>query len=119
MSSNAKKFPIDSSKKIRRVHPLGLRILIRLQDEDDVTDGGLYLPEGAKNAMAESVMAEVIEVASAMDDHTHEETNISGIPLGAVVLIRKDAGVKVPWDERIRIVDSKDVLGVVNEVSLS
>lgn len=121
MTSNAKKPTptLDPSKKIRRVHPLGLRILVRLQDDTNVSDGGLFLPEGAKSALAESILAEVIEVASALDDHTHEETNISGIPLGAVVLIAKEAGVRVPWDDRIRIVDSKDVLGVVNEVSLS
>ena len=110
---------MEGTKKIRRVHPLGMRILVRLKDDGNVTDGGLYLPEGAKNAMAESVLAEVVEVASAHDDHTHEETNISGIPLGALVLIEKNSGVSVPWDEKMRVVESKDVLGVVNEVSLS
>lgn len=108
-----------SPKKIRRVHPLGLRVLVKIQEDSNTTDGGLYLPEGAKSSMAESVLAEVIEVASAHDDQLSEEANISGIPLGAVVLIGKNTGVKVPWDERIRIVDSKDVLGIVNEVSLS
>ena len=106
-------------KKIRRVHPMGLRVLVRLQEAPSVTDGGLYIPDSAKNSMAESVLAEVIEVASATDDHTHEEANISGIPLGATVLIDKYVGVRVPWDERTRIVESKDILGIVHEVSLS
>lgn len=108
-----------AQKKIRRVSPLGMRILVRLREDSNVTDGGLYLPEGAKDALAESVIAEVIEVAIAMDDQSHEETNISGIPLGTSVLIPKTAGVKVPWDDRIRIVDSKDVLGIITEVNLS
>jgi len=32
------------------------------------------------------------------------------------VLIRKDAGVRVPWDERLRVIDVKDVLATVEEV---
>ena len=109
----------QGEKKIRRVHPFGLRVLVRLKEQPSTTDGGLYIPETAKNSMAESVLAEVIEVASATDDHTHEEANISGIPLGATVLIEKYVGVKVPWDDRTRIVESKDILGIVNEVRLS
>jgi co-chaperonin GroES (HSP10) len=109
----------DKVKKIRRVHPFGFRVLVQVQDQPGVTDGGLFIPETAKNTMAESILAQVIEVASAMDDHGQEETNISGIPLGATVLIEKMVGVKVPWDDRIRIVDSKDILGIVHEMSLS
>lgn len=108
-----------ASKKIRRVHPLGMRVLVRIQVDSNVTDGGLYLPEGSKSSMSESVLAEVVEVASAIDDHTNEEANISGIPLGATVLIEKNVGVRVPWDDKMRLVDSKDVLGIVNEVTLS
>jgi co-chaperonin GroES (HSP10) len=121
MGDSTKKPPSGNErfKKIRRVHPLGMRVLVRLEEEPGVTDGGLYIPETAKDNMAESVLAQVIEVASAMDDHTHEETNISGIPFGSTVLINKTAGTKVPWDDRIRIIDSKDVLGIVHEVSLS
>ena len=106
-------------KKIRRVHPFGLRVLVMLKDEAGVTDGGLYIPDTAKSSLSESILAEVIEVASATDAHSHEETNISGIPLGATVLIEKTVGIKVPWDDRIRIVASKDILGIVHEVSLS
>ena len=109
----------DKVKKIRRVHPFGMRVLVCVQGPSSVTDGGIYIPETAKNTLSESILAEVIEVASATDDHSHEEMNISGIPLGATVLIEKMAGIKVPWDDRIRIVESKDILGIVHEVSLS
>lgn len=107
------------SKKLRRVNPLGMRVVVRIRREANQTDSGLYLPEGSKQAMQESLLAEVVEVASAMDTHSDEETNVSGIPLGAIVLIRKDTGIKVPWDEGLLIVETKEVLAIVHEMSVS
>lgn len=104
---------------IRRISPLGMRILVQLRREQNMTDAGLYLPEGAKSNMAESLLVEVIEVASAIDDDTHEEANVSGVPLGSLVLIPKTAGIKVPWDDDLRIVDTKDVLAIVTELNVS
>ncbi len=106
-------------RQIRRVHPLGLRVLVRIQKDLNVTDSGLYLPEGAKEAMQESIVAEVIEVASAVDSDTSEETNVSGIPNGSTVLIPKNAGVRVPWDDELRIVETREILALVNEISLT
>ena len=84
-----------------------------------MSSGGLYLPEGAKEAAQESLLAQVIEVASAVDSRTDEETNVSGIPLGAMVLIPKTVGVRVPWNEDLRIIDTREVLAVVDEISLT
>lgn len=107
------------AKKIRRINPLGMRVVVRIRRDTNMTETGLYLPEGAKQSAQESLMAEVIEVASAVDDDTQEEANVSGIPLGAVVLIPKDAGTRVPWDEELRIIDTKNVLATVEEVGLT
>lgn len=105
--------------QLRRVNPLGMRVLVRLRAESNQTEGGLYLPEGAKQNMQESLLAEVVEVARAEDDHTEEDANISGVPQGALVLICKNVGIKVPWDESLRIVDTKDILAIVSEFSVS
>lgn len=113
MVTAAEAFPL------RKINPVGMRVLVKIERETDTTASGLYLPEGAKSAMAESVLATVTEVASASDHHTDIETNISGIPLGAKVLIRKDAGIRIPWDEDLRIVESKEVLAVVDEVGIT
>jgi co-chaperonin GroES (HSP10) len=116
----AKRMSGDSEhKRIRRINPLGMRVVVRIIKETSQTESGLYLPEGSKQGMAESLVAEVVEVASAIDDHTDEETNVSGVPLGASVLIQKDAGVRVPWDDALRIVETKDILAMVHEVSIS
>jgi hypothetical protein len=54
-----------------------------------------------------------------VDSRTDEETNVSGIPLGAMVLIPKTVGVRVPWDEDLRIIDTREVLAVIDEISLT
>ena len=106
---------LSDAKRIRKVSPLGMRVVVQLRREADMTDGGLYLPEGSKQNLSESLIAQVVEVASAIDHHTDEEANISGVPLGSVVLIPKTAGVKVPWDDDLRIVETKEVLAIIHE----
>jgi co-chaperonin GroES (HSP10) len=110
---------LREARVIRRINPLGYRVVVKIRKDSNMTDTGLYLPEGAKQNMQDSVVAEVIEVASAVDDDTHEEANVSGIPLGAVVLIPKESGVKVPWDEELRIVETKHILAIIEEVRLT
>lgn len=104
---------------VRAIMPLGMRVLVRIRRELDRTDSGLYLPEGAKEQRLESLLGEVVEVASAHDEELDEETNISGVPQGALVLIARDAGISVPWDEDIRIVETCDVLAIVEESDLN
>jgi len=106
-------------KTHHHVNPLGMRVLVRVAKSQNMTEGGLYLPEGAKESMDESLLAEVVEVASAVDDQTHEETNVSGVPLGAMVLIPRRAGIKVPWDDDLRIVETKEVLAIVEKMNVS
>ncbi len=106
-------------KKMHSINPLGMRVLVKIIKEQDTTKSGLYLPEGAKQAMCESILAEVISVASAMDEDTDEETNISGLPLGATVLIKKDEGITVPWDDNLRIVETTEVLAIVEQIEYS
>jgi co-chaperonin GroES (HSP10) len=100
----------------RLILPLGLRVLVRIIRDHDRTDSGLYLPAGAKEAQDEATYGEVVEVAR--DRPTSEEIaeNVSGVPHGARVLFRKEAGVRVPWDEGLRLLDVKDVLATVEEI---
>jgi len=109
---------LDHKKTIRRISPIGMRVVVRIRDSQEITEGGLYLPDSAKNKMSESLLAEVLEVASAFDSETDEEANISGIPLGATVLIPKEAGVTIPWDNALRVIDTKEILGLVEEMDI-
>ncbi len=109
----------NGSKPLRKISPLGMRVLVKIRKDEDLTDAGLYLPEGAKEEQEESFLGEVLEVAIALDDETDEEANISGVPLGALVLIPRDIGVRVPWDETLRIVETSEILAIVHEVNLT
>jgi co-chaperonin GroES (HSP10) len=109
---------MDIKRKVRKINPLGMRVVVKIEKDAPVTDSGLYLPENAKSMTKESVLAQVIEVASAIDADTHEETNISGVPLGAKILIPREAGVKIPWDDNLRILETNEVLGIVEEITI-
>lgn len=110
----------DMTDKPQRLHrlilPLGMRILIRVVKDEERTDAGLYLPAGAKEAQVEALFGEVIEVARDKPTTDDLAENVSGVPHGAKVLFRKEAGVRVPWDEGLRLLDVKDVLATVEEL---
>jgi co-chaperonin GroES (HSP10) len=99
--------------------PLGPRVLVRVLHEEDVADSGLYLPAGAKERMQESLYGEVVEVARAAPTDPKEGfgANVAGVPHGAKVLFGKNAGIRVPWDDDLRILETKEVLATVQEVS--
>lgn len=100
----------------RLILPLGMRVLIRIVRDDDRTDSGLYLPAGAKEAHDEALYGEIIEVARDQPTSDDLTENVSGVPHGARVLFRKGAGVQVPWDDQLRLLDVKDVLATVEEL---
>jgi co-chaperonin GroES (HSP10) len=93
-----------------------MRVLVQLVRVEERTDAGLYLPAGAKEAQDEALYGKVIEVARDRPTTDEATENVSGVPHGAHVLFRKEAGVRVPWDDRLRVIDVKDVLATVEEV---
>lgn len=101
-----------------------MRVLVQIIRDEDRTDAGLYLPAGAKEASDDARLrraasiswGKVIEVARDRPTTDEATENVSGVPHGAHVLFRKDAGVRVPWDDRLRVIDVKDVLATVEEV---
>jgi co-chaperonin GroES (HSP10) len=107
-----------SKKPHRLILPLGLRVLVEVVRVDERTDAGLYLPAGAKEAQDEAFYGKVIEVARDRPSTDDVMENVSGVPLGAFVLFRKEAGVRVPWDDRLRLIDVKDILATVEEVTV-
>lgn len=95
-----------------------MRVLVRVLKEEEVSESGLYLPPGAKERMQEALFGEVVEVARAEPKDSDEGlgVNVSGIPHGAKVLFPKSAGTRVPWDEDLRILETKEVLATVEEI---
>jgi co-chaperonin GroES (HSP10) len=93
-----------------------MRVLVQIVRDEERTDAGLYLPAGAKEANDDALYGKVIEVARDRPTTDVATENVSGVPHGAHVLFRKEAGVRVPWDDRLRVIDVKDVLATVEEV---
>lgn len=102
-----------TAKIIRDIMPLGMRVVVKVLKHEERTDAGLYLPAGAKERHDEAVYGEVIEVARDQPTPDEPGQNVSGVPHGSRVLFRKEAGVRVPWDESLRILDVKDILATV------
>ena len=117
LSSSATSDP-PPPKRHRLILPLGLRVLVELIRLEERTDGGLYLTAGAKEAGDDALYGKVIEVARDRPTSDDVTENVSGVPHGAHVLFRKDAGVRVPWDDRLRLIDVKDILATVEEVTV-
>jgi chaperonin GroES len=108
---------VERAKAHRLILPLGMRVLVRLIKEEERTDSGLYLPEGAKEARDEAHYGHIIEVARDKPTGDDMGENVSGVPHGARVLFRKEAGVRVPWDDGLRLIDVKDILATVEEMT--
>jgi co-chaperonin GroES (HSP10) len=115
-----------NTSTLRHIKPLGPRVLVRIRKLEDRTGGGLYLPAGAKEEHDDALYGEVVEVARAEARDvglTQEEkdepslgTNVSGVPLGAFVLVPKKAGMRIPWDDQLRLIDVREVLATVDEI---
>jgi chaperonin GroES len=105
----------------RHVMPLGPRVLVRLIPSEDRSAAGLYLPPGAKDALARAALGEVVEVARASAEAEKDSfgANVSGVPHGSRVIFPKDKGLPVPWDEDLRILDVKDVAAIFEEIDLA
>ncbi len=104
---------------VRHIKPLGPRVLVRVVKQDDRSGGGLYLPQGVKEEHADALYGEVVEVARAEVDEAEPSlgANVSGVPLGAMVLFPKSEGLRVPWDEDLRLLEVKSVFALVEEVT--
>ena len=113
MSSNEN----SDAKPHRLILPLGLRVLVEMIKVEERTDSGLFLPAGAKEAHDDAFYGKVVEVARAAPTTDESSANVSGVPLGSFVLFRKEAGIRVPWDDRLRLIDVKDILATVEEIS--
>ena len=106
----------------RLIQPMGMRVLVRVLPADQRTSAGLYVPSSTvKEEGDEAIYGEVIEVARAEPEPEEELSgaNISGVPHGSRVLFLPKAGIRVPWDETLRLVETQHVLAVVEEIDPS
>ena len=85
-----------------QIKPLGERALVKEVEREETTASGIVLPDTAKE---KPQTAEVVAVGA------HEEVKVS---VGDVVVLSKYSGTEIELDgEEYRIVEAKDILGVV------
>ena len=89
-----------------KVIPLGERLLIKPIKEEEKTEGGIVLPDSAKE---KPMKAEVIEVGEKVDEDLD-------LHAGDKVIYSKYSGTEIKIDdEEYIIIDAEDILAKIEE----
>lgn len=93
------------------IQPLGQRVLVKRLEAEEVSEGGIVLPDSAKEKPQE---AEVISLGTGGKDDNGNEFKFT-VANGDKVLISKYGGtdVKVNGDDLLLLSES-DILGIIN-----
>ena len=91
------------------IQPIGNRVLLKRIDAEEITVGGIVLPDSAKEKPQE---AEVIELGTGGKDEKGNDIAFS-VKKGDKVLISKYGGteVKIEGDDYL-IIPESDILGI-------
>lgn len=94
------------------IKPLGQRVLVKRLDAEEVSAGGIVLPDSAQEKPQE---AEVVALGTGGKDENGNDITFS-VAEGNKVLISKYGGtdVKVNGDDLL-IINEGDILGVIQE----
>lgn len=94
------------------IKPLGQRVLVKRLDAEEVSAGGIVLPDSAQEKPQE---AEVVALGTGGKDENGNDITFS-VDEGNKVLISKYGGtdVKVNGDDLL-IINEGDILGVIQE----
>ncbi|MGJ8724863.1 MAG: co-chaperone GroES [Roseibacillus sp.] len=94
------------------IKPLGARVLVKRLEADEVSAGGIVLPDSAKEKPQE---AEVVSLGTGGKDDNGNDITFT-VKVGDKVLISKYGGtdVKVNGDDLL-ILSESDILGVVED----
>ncbi len=96
-----------------RIKPLADRVVIRPQAKEEVTRGGIYLPDTASKEKPQE--GTVMAVGEGRLDDNGRRTPVA-VKAGDRVLFAKYAGTEIRLeDEEFLILAEKDILAVVNE----
>ena len=94
-----------------KITPLGRRVLVKRVSSEEKTEGGIFLPDTAKEKPQE---AEVLALGVGKDDEGKDVAELFTVKVGNKVLISKYGGTEVKVDgEDLLIINETDVLGIV------
>lgn len=93
-----------------KIKPLGARVLVKRLEADNVSAGGIVLPDSAKEKPQE---AEVVSLGTGGKDDNGNEITFT-VKVGDKVLISKYGGTDVKIEgEDLLILSESDILGVI------
>lgn len=92
------------------ITPLGQRVLVKRLDAEEITSGGIVLPDSAQEKPQE---AEVVSLGLGGKDDDGKTIEFS-VKVGDKVLISKYGGTEVKIDgDDMLILSESDILGIV------
>ena len=93
------------------IQPLGQRVLVKRLDAEEVSAGGIVLPDTAKEKPQE---AEVISLGTGGKDEDGKTIEFN-VKVGDKVLISKYGGTEVKVDgQDLMILSESDILGILS-----
>lgn len=93
----------------KNIKPLGTRVLVKRIDSEEKSDGGIFLPDTAKEKPQE---AEVLALGTGKNDEG--EIVEFSVKVGDRVLISKYGGTEVKLEGReVLIISESDILGIL------
>src|SRR5262249_32045963 len=94
------------------LRPLGDRVVVEPLEREEVTSGGIYLPDTAKEKPQEG---KIIAVGPGALDDAGKRVKLE-VKVGDVVLYAKYAGTEIKQDgKELLILSEKDVLAILNK----
>ena len=94
------------------IKPLGQRVLVKRLDAEEVSAGGIVLPDTAQEKPQE---AQVVTLGTGGKDDNGKDIDFS-VKKGDKVLISKYGGTEVKVDgEDLLIISESDILGVIKK----
>ena len=95
-----------------KINPLGDRLLVKPLEGEDVTPGGIVLPETAKEKPQKG---EVLAVGPGARDEAGKRIAMD-VAVGNKILFAKYAGTEIKIDnDKLLILRESDVLGILSE----
>jgi chaperonin GroES len=93
-----------------KVKPLGDRVLVEAVEEQEVKQGGIIIPDSAKEKPSE---AKVVALGTGKSDEDGKKVAFE-VKVGDVVLVSKYGGTEIKVDgKEYKILNSDDILAVL------
>ena len=101
---------MSNNEKCMKIRPLGERVLIELVKEEEVSKGGIIIPDSAKEKPQEG---KVIAVGTGKLDENGKVVPFN-VKKGDLVLMPKYGGTEVKIDDKeYQIVREDDILAII------